>query len=127
MTGESNWKYFPARRLPEVEIAGTNFFLDLRLWEMREVENFANKIDLDDLHDNGFAFEFAFDTRTKNLFVEENIPEDAHIRYIKLPPLSKLDPIGWNALHEKRTKQSLEQLLKKKKVKVFKGKRLKQW
>lgn len=127
MIDQSVWKYFPARRLPEVEIAGTNFFLDLRLWEMREVENFANKIDLDDLHDNDFAFEFAFDTRTKNLFVEENIPEEAHVRYIKLPPLSKLDPIGWNALHEKRTKQSHQQLLQKKKTKVFKGKRLKQW
>lgn len=121
------WENWPARRLPEVDIAGTKFFLDLRLWECREVEDFSNKFSLDDLYDQGKGFIFCFDGKTKNLFngSRQEFDKRKHeLTVIRWPSLQKLDPVGYCALMGLPPKVEKQALIQKKRIRPSKGKRL---
>lgn len=121
------WENWPARRLPEVDIAGTKFFLDLRLWECREVEDFSNKFSLDDLYDRGKGFIFCFDHQTKNLFqgTKEQFDARKHeLTVIRWPSLQRLDPVGYRALMGLPPKVEKQALIQKKRIRPSKGKRL---
>ena len=111
-----------ARELPKIEIGGTLFYLDLRLNEFREVENFANRINLDDLYEtaNG-QFKFWFDKETKNLFLgkPEEFAANKKAVEVSLPSQQEMDPLGFVWMMEDQgwinandAKIKTEQLLK---------------
>ncbi|MES2329985.1 MAG: hypothetical protein V4539_10305 [Bacteroidota bacterium] len=94
------WQHWPARELPKIDIGGTQFYLDLRLWEMRDVDDFMNKICIDDLFETENGFKLCFDPKTKNLF--QGTEEEYHalkdsLKIIELPSLGEMDAIGWKA------------------------------
>lgn len=92
-----------ARELPKIEIGGTMFYLDLRLNEFREVENFANRIDLDELYETGEGhYKLGFDKKTKNLFegTREEFNACKHAVEVTLPSQQKMDPLGFVWLME---------------------------
>ncbi|MES2373464.1 MAG: hypothetical protein V4557_12840 [Bacteroidota bacterium] len=85
-----------ARQLPIIEIGGTKFYFDLRLWQFRDVDNWANQFQVDDLFETARGFKLCFDTAKKNLFVgtaeEFKANKDAII--VTLPSIKKMDPLG---------------------------------
>lgn len=94
------WQHWPARELPKIDIGGTQFFLDLRLWEMRDVDDFMNKFSIDDLFETGTGFKLCFDPKTRNLFdgsAEEYENRKEELKIIDLPSLEEMDPVGWEA------------------------------
>lgn len=122
------WENWPARKLPEINLAGTRFYLDLRLWECREVNDFSNKFSLDDLYDlpkGGFIC--CFDLKTKNLFQGTQEEYDARkheLKVVRLPSIKKMDPVGWRVLEGLPPIKEQQPLLEKKRVKKSKGKKL---
>lgn len=91
-----------ARELPKIEIGGTLFYLDLRLNEFRECENFMNRMSLDSLHEIEGGYMVCFDPNTKNYF-EGNREEfdhrkDVDLLWVKLPSLQEMDPPGFGWL-----------------------------
>ena len=92
-----------ARELPKIDIGGTIFYLDLRLNEFREVENFANRINLDDLYEIGDGhYKLGFDQKTKNLFAgtREEFHTCKHAVEVTLPSQQEMDPLGFVWLME---------------------------
>lgn len=122
------WENWPARKLPEISIAGTSFYLDLRLWECRDVNDFSNKFSLDDLYDlpNG-GFICCFDPTTNHLFkgTQEEYDLRKHaLKIVRLPSIKKMDPVGWRASQGLPPKKAQQPLLMKKRIKPSKGKKL---
>ncbi len=94
-----------ARELPKIDIGGTMFFLDLRMNEFREVENFANRIDLDELYETGAGeLKLAFNKDTKNLFEgdREELAAHKNVVVVTLPSQQKMDPLGFVWLMEEK-------------------------
>ena len=122
------WENWPARKLPEINIAGTLFYLDLRLWECRDVNDFSNKFSLDDLYDlPGGGFICCFDPNTKNLFhgTQDEYDSRKHeLKVVRLPSIKKMDPVGWRVLEGLPPKKEKQPLIEKKRVKPSKGKKL---
>lgn len=121
------WENWPARKLPEVDIAGVKFYLDLRLNECREVEDFSNRFNLDDLYDRPNGYIFCFDPKTKNLFEgnkEQYELRKHELKVIRWPSLKKLDPVGFRALMGLPPKKEKTALLEKKRVKKSKRRKL---
>ena len=122
-----NWSNFPARKLPEIDIAGIKFYLDLRLLEFREVDDFSNRFSVDQLIAYpGGGFIIWIDMNTKKIF--EGLQEDAatrqlNLRTVRLPALEKMDPVGYRALKGLPPKLISSKRLKKKIVKPNKGQR----
>ncbi|MEO8172539.1 MAG: hypothetical protein ABI581_05635 [Sediminibacterium sp.] len=92
-----------ARELPIIDIGGTNFYLDLRMNQFRDVDNFANSINLDDLYEkpNG-GYMFWFDRREKNLFpgTPEEYAANKNAVEVHLPSQQEMDPLGFVWLME---------------------------
>lgn len=94
------WKNFPARKLPEVSIGGILFYLDTRLGEFREVENFMNKIDLDDFYWCEQGMEILFDRQAKSQYTgTEDYDSNPNVSRVVLPHLEEMDPVGFKALY----------------------------
>ena len=91
-----------ARKLPKIKIAGVEFYLDLRLNEFREADNFMNRLDLNSLIDVGEGYLVCFDPNTKNIFSgsidEFDLRKDADLVWVKLPMLKEMDPDGFKWL-----------------------------
>lgn len=122
-----NWKHFPARKLPEIDIAGTRFILDLRLWECREVDDFSNRFSLDDLHVTHNGFTCCFDLTAKNLFhgtKEEYEQRRQDLSIVQLPSISKMDPVGYRAMMGLAPQHPTLSCHEKNDVHPSKGKRL---
>ena len=85
----------PERTLPKMQIEGTDFWVDMKRHEFREVSDPYNRFTMGDVkEDMGFSH-FLYDTTTKNLYLhpdQENIPD--HVRIVLVPPLKDLDPVG---------------------------------
>lgn len=93
------------RQLPTVNFAGTDFFVDFRLNEFRQVDDPNNKISLNELEDlpNG-ACGFLFDINTKNtpslgqyinlLKLKTGSKLPAHIKIVSIPDLLALNTEG---------------------------------
>lgn len=128
MISSENWKYFPARKLVEIDLAGTKFYLDLRLWECRDVNDFSNKFSLDQLYDHpSGGFICCFDLKTKNLFegTKEAYEARKHeLKIVRLPSIKKMDPVGFRAMCGLAPKNDKTPLLEKKRVRKSKGKKL---
>lgn len=91
-----------ARELPKIDIGGTMFYLDLRLNEFREVDNFMNRLDLNKLFETEGGYEFFYDRKTKNYFEgnEEAFKnlKDTDLIHVRLPTLQEMDPPGFRWL-----------------------------
>lgn len=128
MTLTENWKFFPARKLVEIDLAGTKFYLDLRLWECRDVNDFSNKFSIDQLYDHpSGGFICCFDMTTKNLFegTKEQYEARKHeLKIVRLPSIKKMDPVGFRAMCGLPPKKEKTPLLEKKRVRKSKGKKL---
>lgn len=77
------------RLLPVVNVYGTEFFLDMRLKELRQVDDPTNRIDYRQLSIDEFHHVIFFDTRTKNAFdgTYEQARQTDSVKQIILPPL----------------------------------------
>ncbi len=77
------------RLLPMINLYGTDFFLDLRLKEFREVDNPNNKIQWNALGDDEFHFMLWYNTTTKNAFTGtlEQARQRDDVKALVLPPL----------------------------------------
>ena len=97
--------------LPTIDIAGTDFFVDLRRMELREVANPANKITFYDFRDNGDHLLLLYDTETRNAYLGpgRKLTETGKVKIIRLQPLDKLDPFTY-ALLQGRQDNRLKQL-----------------
>ncbi|MES2328214.1 MAG: hypothetical protein V4539_01340 [Bacteroidota bacterium] len=121
------WENWPARKLPEVDIAGIKFYLDLRLNECREITDFSNRFSLDELYGHGSGYIFCFDVQTKKLFEgskQEYELRKHELKIIRWPSLQKLDPVGFRALMGLPPKKEKQTLLQKKRNRKSKGKKL---
>ena len=91
-----------ARELPKIEIGGTNFYLDLRLNELRECDNFMNRMNLNDLNEIEGGYLVCFDPNTKNYFEgsqeEFTQRKDTDLVWVQLPSLQEMDPLGFRWL-----------------------------
>jgi hypothetical protein len=86
------------RKLPEVDIGGTMFYVDSQLQEFRQVDNLFNSIEFHECLENEKGLSLQFDLSKKTIF--HGSPEEAkerkdQIMTVKLKPLYQLDPIGW--------------------------------
>gem|GEM_PF-2088445 len=90
------------RELPKIDIGGTLFYLDLRLNEFRECENFMNRLNLDDLNEIEGGYLVCFDPKTKNYFdggqVEFEKRKEVGLVWVTLPTLQEMDPMGFKLL-----------------------------
>lgn len=88
------------RELPKIDIGGTDFYLDLRLNEFRQVENFMNRISLDEIYETATGYGILYDPLTKNFFKGDG--EEYHHRKdlmnVQLPSLEQMDPVGFKSL-----------------------------
>jgi len=93
-----------ARELPKIDIGGTMFYLDLRLNEFRECENFMNRMNLNKLNETEGGYEVCFDPKTKNYFEgskeEFERRKDDDLVCVNLPTLQDMDPLGFGWLME---------------------------
>lgn len=123
----NHWEQWPARKLVEIDIEGTRFYLDLRLWQCRQTDNWMNSFHLDDVFITDQGIELCFDPVTKNLFrgtseeFEQRRPE---LKMLRFPPLQKLDPVGYRALLGLPPIPQKQELLIKKRNPIKKGKRI---
>lgn len=91
------------RELPIINIKGTDFIVDVDRFELREKGNPFNKINIFNLKDERDAYILEYCTQLKNIYIP--FVNDKPI-VIKIPPVSKLDPIGM----AKKYKQTLESI-----------------
>jgi hypothetical protein len=88
-TGINDGKAGP---LPMVNLYGTDFFLDLRMKELRQVDNHANTIPFKALQPEEFHFTLLYDATSKNAFngsiVQAIVRDD--VKALLLPPLDKM-------------------------------------
>lgn len=77
------------RLLPMVNLYGTEFLLDLRLKELREVDNANNKIPWRALEQAEFHFLLMYNATTKNVFTGtlEQAKQRDDVKELLLPPL----------------------------------------
>lgn len=82
--------------LPEVNIAGTWFTVDVRLQEFRQKDAPWNRISMDDIAEEGELSSFLFDKLTKQVYHGDadmkNLP--AHVGLAVIPAIIELDPVG---------------------------------
>jgi hypothetical protein len=80
------------RLLPMVNIYGTEFFLDMRLKELRQVDDHTNRIGYNQLSIDEFHHIILFDTRTKNAFngTYEQARQTDEVKQLILAPLDLL-------------------------------------
>jgi hypothetical protein len=85
------------RKLPIFKMAGTDFFVDTRLNEFREVDAPWNRISMDEIReDPDGTTGLLFNIHTKSVY---NGPaEPGHlpkgVQLVIIPPLTELDPVG---------------------------------
>jgi hypothetical protein len=87
----------PERLLPEINIAGILFHVDIEKLEFRQVADPSNRMPIIGAKEEMGFSHFLFDTKTKNLFTGDTKMPDGipgHVRIVLLPPLKELDPVG---------------------------------
>lgn len=86
------------RKLPVVEIAGTDFYVDSQLQEFRQVDDPFNTIDFDLCKQTDVKLEIQYDLINRSVFkgtIEEARTRKEDIKTVSLKPLWQLDAIGW--------------------------------
>jgi hypothetical protein len=92
----------PERELPEINIAGTLFLIDLVKSEFRQKDDPFNRMTLGDAKEEMGFSHFLFDTETKNKYIgnvgkASDVPE--HVKIILVSPLKDMDPVGLARRH----------------------------
>jgi hypothetical protein len=108
-----------ARELPKIDVAGELYYIDLRLNEFRHVDDFMNRIFIDDdLLEKDEKYLLAYDKDHKCVFRGEREEFDARngkgIVIVELPSLEKMDPVGfeWLCNNIEQHQRSLTTLLR---------------
>jgi len=108
-----------ARELPKIDVAGELYYIDLRLNEFRHVDDFMNRIFIDDdLYEKDEKFMLAYDKVHKCVFRGDKEEFDARngkgIVIVELPSLEKMDPVGfqWLCANIEEHQRSLTALLR---------------
>jgi hypothetical protein len=76
----------------------TVFYLDMRLQEFRQVDNLFNTIEFVEFQENEKGLSIQFDMNKRTAFhgtQEEKRERKDLVKMIQLPPLWKMDPVGW--------------------------------
>jgi len=87
----------PERELPQVNIYGTMFLIDIARHEFRQVDHPENRFTMGDIPEEMGFTHFLYDTETKNRFAgkwEQGKPIPDQVRIILVPPMKDLDPDG---------------------------------
>lgn len=83
-------------KLPEINIAGTMFYVDIRLRELRADYRLMSRINLDHLETgpDGEGYRFAFDTELKQMVtIDPKLTEwPSKVIIVEIPNEVKLDP-----------------------------------
>ncbi len=85
------------RKLPIVRIHGTEFLVDIKKHEFREVSDPFNRMTLGDIPENEGMYRLFYDTQTKNIYVGSYQLYSKYppsVRVVIVPPLRTLDPVG---------------------------------
>lgn len=83
------------RTLPKIQIEGTDFWVDIAKHEFREVSDPYNRFSMGDAKEEMGFSHFLYDTKTKNLYLHQDIADvPDHVRIVLLPPLKDIDPVG---------------------------------
>jgi hypothetical protein len=85
-------------QLPKVDISGTEFFIDLRLEEFRQVSNPFNTISFVELMENEEGYVLCYDPVKRTAFrgdMEEFEERKAELKLLQLPKLQDMDPVGF--------------------------------
>jgi len=89
-------------QLPEFNINGDLFIVDLLKGELRDRENHSNNIPFRDMKLTQNGFEFLYDAIIRNVFngtlIERNQRPDVFM--VRLPPRKELDPELWAKVFE---------------------------
>jgi hypothetical protein len=110
-----------AKVLPILRICDTDFYVDIKLNEFRQVDAPENVISMKEIKaSEKEATEFVFDRHTKNIYQEhidpDHIPQ--HVKLVVVPPLWELDPPflvqRLNLAEDAPTKLKPQQALKRK-------------
>lgn len=95
---EMNYERRASGILPHIEIAGIDFTVDWRLFELRETDAPWNHIRLDyiDLSDDGEWYLLLFDTATHQVFdFHDEVTEVPDtVVFLQIPDETKLDPVA---------------------------------
>ncbi len=97
------------RELPTWNIAGTDFLVDVRKFELREKSNEKNIIFFKDMFEDDRGYFFAYNSRIKNI---PKFFEHGNLQ-VKIPEFVNLDPVGMAqkyglTLEDIRTKTDLD-------------------
>lgn len=92
-----------ARELPKIDIGGVMFYVDLRLCELRQMENFMKRIDIhSDIYRSKGRNVVLFDQLNKDIFRGDHATLDKRfnkdIFEIRVPTLKEMDPEGFDWL-----------------------------
>lgn len=89
-----------ARLLPVINILDTDFQVDLRRMELRELADPSNRISFYDLQDKGDCLLLLYDKANRKAYPDDppRQPLPDKVQYVKLPPLEKLDPFTYTLL-----------------------------
>jgi hypothetical protein len=107
--GIHSWEGKSAGPLPVVNLYGTDFFVDLRVQELRQVNDLNNKIPWRALDEEEFHFNLWYNTKTKNEFIGtlEQAKQTEGVKLLVLPPLDKMIRDGI-ARHQAMSKAATE-------------------
>jgi hypothetical protein len=97
------------RKLPEVDIAGTMFYVDSKLQEFRQVDNMFNVIEFHECLENEKGLQLQFDLSKKTIFhgtPDELRERKEQVKTVQLKPLWQLDALGWIEMKETQNKQA---------------------
>lgn len=88
-----------SRSLPVFNIAGTEFYVDMRLNEFRQKNDPYNRISMDEIREDtsgNLITGFLYDLKTRNVFTGEASPDNLppNVKLVIVPPLTELDPVG---------------------------------
>jgi hypothetical protein len=108
-----------ARELPKIDVAGEFYYIDLRLNELRHVDDFMNRIFIDDdLFEKDEKYLLAYDKTHRCVFRGEKEEFDTRngkgVVIVELPSLEKMDPVGfeWLCANIEQHQRALTTLLR---------------
>ncbi|GGC42580.1 hypothetical protein GCM10011386_38540 [Parapedobacter defluvii] len=87
--------------LPDYNVGGTRFHVDIADGGLRQVSNPANRIPFDEMTFRNGHYEFLFDKSTKNVFKGNPASKPESVVAVRMPHPYKLDPNIVNRMLER--------------------------
>ena len=108
-------------QLPKVKIHDTDFYVDLKGLEFRQVDNPNNAISFRDVQDNGDHTSVMYDPKTKNAFqgTWHEMSQREDVKLIRLPAMIDLDrealigqlnQLSWDARIKRQQNKNRDQI-----------------